>query len=65
MGNVLLGAAGTISLYVNIVLLWVEKKHVFRAVGAFAYYTYCWGFFVCWGALALIYSALRVSGVNF
>ncbi len=63
-GYLLFGAAGAISLYVNIVLLWVEKKHVYAALGPLSYYTYYWGFFVYWGAAALTYSVLRVSGVS-
>ena len=64
-GYLLFGAAGAISLYVNTVLLWVEKKHVYPALGPLRYYTYYWGFFVYWGALALAYSVLRVSGIEF
>ncbi|MDJ0827815.1 MAG: hypothetical protein QNJ16_20195 [Rhodobacter sp.] len=64
-GYVLFGAAGACSLYINIILLWVEKKHVYAALGPLRYYTYFWGFFVYWGALALVYSMLRVSGLDF
>ncbi len=63
-GYVLFGAAGAISLYINIVLVWVDRKHVYEALGPFAYCTFYWGFFVCWGALALAYSLLRVSGAG-
>ena len=64
-GYLLFGAAGACSLYVNIALVWVEKKHVYPALGPLRYYTYFWGFFVYWGAAALAYSLLRVSGVVF
>ena len=63
-GYVLFGAAGAITLYINLVLLFVEKKHVYPALGPLRYYTYFWGFFVYWSALAVAYSALRVGGVE-
>ena len=64
-GYVLWGSAGAISLYINIVLWFMEKEYVYPSRGALAYYTYYWGFFVYWGALALAYSALRLSGIVF
>jgi len=64
-GYVLWGAAGSISLYINIVLSFMEKEYVYPSRGPLAYYTYYWGFFVIWGALALGYTALRFSGVGF
>jgi hypothetical protein len=64
-GYVLWGAAGAISLYINIVLWFMEKEYVYPSRGPLAYYTYYWGFFVVWGASALAYSALRLSGVTF
>jgi hypothetical protein len=64
-GYMLFGAAGACSLYINITLWFVEKKHVYPALGPLRYYTYFWGFFVYWGGLALAYSTLRVSGIEF
>ena len=64
-GYVLFGAAGAGMLYINIILWFVEKEHVYPALGPLRYYTYFWGFFVYWGALALAYSALRVGGIEF
>ena len=63
-GYVLFGAAGTISLYINIILWFTEKEYVYPSRGPLKYFTYYWGFFVYWGALALAYSALRVSGIE-
>jgi len=63
-GYVLWGAAGSISLYINIVLWFMEKEYVYPSRGPLAYYTYYWGFFVIWGALALGYTALRLSGIE-
>lgn len=64
-GYVLFGAAGAGMLYINIILWFVEKEHVYPALGPLRYFTYFWGFFVYWGALALAYSALRVGGIEF
>ena len=63
-GYVLWGAAGSISLYINIILWVTEKEYVYPSRGALAYYSYYWGFFVYWGALALVYSAVRLSGID-
>ena len=63
-GYALWGASGSISLYINIVLWFLEKEYVYPSRGALAYYSYYWGFFVYWGALALAYSAIRLSGVE-
>lgn len=63
-GYVLWGAAGSISLYINIVLWFLEKEYVYPSRGALAYYSYYWGFFVYWGALALVYSAMRLGGIE-
>ena len=64
-GYVLWAAAGAISLYINIVLWFMEREYVYPTRGALAYYTYYWGFFILWGALVLAYSALRLGGVEF
>jgi hypothetical protein len=52
-------------LYINIILWVVEKEHVYPALGPLRYFTYFWGFFVYYGALALAYSALRIGGIEF
>ena len=64
-GYVLWAAAGTISVYVNIVLWFMEKEYVYPSRGPLAYYTYYWGFFIVWGAFALAYAALRLAGITF
>ncbi len=63
-GYVLWGAAGSISLYTNIALWFLERKYVYPSRGALAYYSYYWGFFVYWGAIALAYSVIRLSGIE-
>lgn len=64
-GYVLFGTAGAISLYINVILWFMEKEYVYPSRGPVRYFTYYWGFFVYWGAAALVYSALRVGGVEF
>lgn len=63
-GYMLFGAAGACSLYINIILWFTEKEYVYPTRGPFRYFTYYWGFFVYWGALALAYSVVRVSGIE-
>ena len=63
-GYVLFGAAGACSLYINVILWFTEKDYVYPTRGPLRYFTYYWGFFVYWGALALTYSVLRVSGIE-
>ena len=64
-GYILFGAAGACSLYINIILWFTEKDYVYPTRGPFRYFTYYWGFFVYWGICALVYSVLRISGVEF
>ena len=63
-GYVLFGAAGACSLYINIILCFTEKEYVYPTRGPLRYFTYYWGFFVYWGALALAYSVVRISGIE-
>lgn len=64
-GYALWMAAAAIAVDVNIVLWFSEKKYVYSVWGPLAYYTFFWGFFVYWGLISVIYSVLRLSGVNF
>ena len=63
-GYVLFGAAGACSFYINVILWFTEKEYVYPSRGPLRYFTYYWGFFVYWGALALVYSVLRIAGIN-
>ena len=63
-GYVLFGSAGACSLYINIILWFTEKEYVYPTRGPLKYFTYYWGFFVYWGALALTYSAVRLTGIK-
>ncbi len=63
-GYMLFGAAGACSLYINIILWFTEKEYVYPSRGPLRYFTYYWGFFMYWGALALTYSVARISGIE-
>ena len=63
-GYVLWSAAGAMQVFINTVLWLTEREYVYPSKGPLRYYTYYWGFFVYWGALSIIYSALRLSGVS-
>jgi hypothetical protein len=63
-GYLLYAAAGAVMVYISIILWFQEKKYVFPAHGALAYYTYYWGNFVYRGAASVIYALLRLNGVT-
>ncbi len=62
-GYLLFAVAGACSLYINIILWFTEKEYVYPSRGPLKYYSYYWGFFMYWGALALAYGLLRLNGV--
>lgn len=62
-GYVLWAAVAAISLYISIVLWFVDGEHVYPRCGRLAFYTYCWGIWVYWSILALAYSLLRMSEI--
>ena len=62
-GYLLWAAAGVISLYINMVLWFVERKYVYPSYGPLAYYTYYWGNFVYWGLAVIVYSVYRIIGL--
>ncbi|UCH66746.1 MAG: hypothetical protein JSW63_06380 [Ignavibacterium sp.] len=63
-GYALFAIAGTIQIYINTVLWFLEKEYVYPYCGPIAYYTYYWGNFIYWGIAALIYSLIRLSGIT-
>lgn len=64
-GYLLLSAAASVAVNVNIVLWFSEREYVYPIWGPLAYYTFYWGFFVLWGSITIIYAILRVTGVSF
>jgi hypothetical protein len=63
-GYILWAIAGGISVYINVMLWFMEKEYVYPSCGALAYYTYYWGNFVYWGILAIGYSIFRLNGIS-
>ena len=63
-GYLVWAAAGAVTLYINTMLWFVERKYVLPAFGPLVYYTYYWGFFMVWGTSALTYALLRLNGIT-
>ena len=59
-GYLLWGTTAGITLYINVVLWFMEKTYVYPSRGPLVYYTYYWGFFVVWGTAALVHSVLQL-----
>lgn len=64
-GYMLWISAGSISLYINFILWFLEREYVYPAWGPLVYYTFYWGFFVYWGLAVIIYGLLRITGIHF
>ncbi len=62
-GYVAWAGAGAVSIYINVVLWFLEREYVYSSIGPLQYFTYYWGFFVYWGGLAVIYSVLRLAAI--
>jgi len=62
-GYVAWAGAGAVSIYINVVLWFLEREYVYPSIGPLQYFTYYWGFFVYWGSLAVIYSFLRLAAI--
>lgn len=63
-GYMLWISAGSISLYINFILWFLEREYVYPAWGPLVYYTFYWGFYVYWGLAVLIYGLLRITGIH-
>lgn len=63
-GYMLWISAGSIGLYINIILWFLEREYVYPAWGPLVYYTFYWGFYVYWGLAVLIYGLLRITGIH-
>ncbi len=59
-GYILWVALGILSIYFSILFWVMEKKYSYPSVGYLAYYTYYWGFFLYWGIIAIVYSAIQL-----
>lgn len=63
-GYTLYAIAGSIQIYINTVLWFLEKEYVYPKCGPIKYYTYYWGNFIYWGVAAFAYSLLRLNGIT-
>jgi hypothetical protein len=60
----LFGSSGAIVFYINLIVWFTGKEYSYPEVGPLAWFTWYWGFFVYWGALALVYSVMRLIGIQ-
>jgi len=60
-GYLLWGAVAAISVYISIVLWFVDGEHVYYRCGPLAFYTYNWGIWVYWSIVVLVYSLVRIN----
>jgi len=58
-------SSASVSVYINIILWFSEKEYIYLSNGPLRYYTYIWGFFVYWGLAVILYSIIRLIGINF
>lgn len=59
-GYILWFALGVLAIYFSIIFWVQEKEYTCSIVGAFAYYTYYWGFFLYWGVAASAFSMAKI-----
>jgi hypothetical protein len=62
-GYVLWFAGASITIYIHLVLVFVEGRHVYAHWGPLAFLTYGWGLWVWWGIVVVIYSLTRMAKV--
>lgn len=58
-------AGAAITIYIHLVLLFVEGRHVYSKMGPFAFFTYCWGLWVYWAIIVIAYCLLRMNDIVF
>jgi len=62
-GYMLWAAVAAISLYISIVLWFVDREYVYPKCGPLAFYTYYWGIWVYWSIIVFAYSLVRINGI--
>jgi len=60
-GYLLWAAVAAISLYISVVLWFVDREYVYPKCGPFAFYTYYWGIWVYWSIVVVAYSIVRIN----
>jgi len=54
-------AGAFITVYIHLVLLFIEGRHIYEKWGPLAFFTYGWGLWVYWALVVIGYSLVRVS----
>ncbi|MBI5568852.1 MAG: hypothetical protein HY914_02810 [Desulfomonile tiedjei] len=60
-GYLLWAAVAAVSLYISIVLWFVDREYVYPKCGPLAFFTYYWGIWVYWSITVLAYSIVRIN----
>jgi len=56
-------AGASITIYIHLVLVFVEGKHIYTNWGPLAFFTYGWGLWVYWAIIVFIYSLVRMTRI--
>ena len=55
-------AGASITIYIHLVLAFVEGKHMLSKWGTLAFLTYGWGLWVYWAVIVVVYCLVRITG---
>lgn len=56
-------AGAFITVYIHLVLLFIEGKYIYITWGPLAFFTYGWGLWVYWAIIVIVYSLIRVNAI--
>lgn len=59
-GYMLWFAGAAITVYIHLILLFLEGKVIYSQWGKLAFFTYAWGIWVYWSLIVLVYTLFRV-----
>lgn len=57
-------AGVSITLYVHLILLFLEGKHIFTKWGPLAFFTYGWGLWAYYALVVAVYCLARLAGMS-
>ena len=57
-------AGAFITIYIHLVLIFVEGKHITKKMGFLAFFTYAWGLWFYWSIIVVIYSFVRMASIG-
>jgi hypothetical protein len=63
-GYMLWVAVAAIAAYISIVLWFIDGEYVYPKCGPLAFFTYYWGIWLYWSIAVMVYSLLRINGVD-